>query len=104
MSTALRKQQEPELPIDPMQTETARIVQLETATETMMAYIGYLNTEISNEEEAEKPNMARLTALQTEMDAVTKERNAVTPSNQMLIDKALYVYAPIMKALDSNDG
>jgi hypothetical protein len=44
MSTALQKQ-DPIFP-EPHETETSKIVMLETATETMMAYIGYLNTEI----------------------------------------------------------
>ncbi|NJL70872.1 MAG: hypothetical protein HC888_04290 [Candidatus Competibacteraceae bacterium] len=99
MSTALRKQ-EPVLP-DPHETETAEIVRLETATETMMAYIGYLNTEIMKEEDKPKPNMLKIQALQDQMDAVSKERKLITPSNKKLIAKAIYVYAPIMKAIDA---
>ena len=97
MSTALRKQ-EPVLP-DPYDTETAAIVRLETATETMMAYIGYLNTEIMKEEDKDKPNLLKIQALQDQMDAVSKERKAITPSNEKLIARSIYVYAPIMKAL-----
>lgn len=97
MSTALPKQ-EPVLP-DPYDTETAEIVRLETATETMMAYIGYLNTEIMKEEEKAKPNLLKIEAMQEQMDAVSKERKAITPSNKKLIARAIYVYAPIMKAL-----
>lgn len=97
MSTRLRKE-EPTLP-DPHDTETARIVRLETATETMMAYIGYLNTEIMKEEDEPKPNQAKLKALSIQKNAVLDERQAITPVNEDLISKAVYVYAPIMKAL-----
>lgn len=84
---------------DPHDTETARIVRLETATETMMAYIGYLNTEIMKEEDEPKPNQAKLKALRIQKNAVLDERQAITPVNEDLISKAVYVYAPIMKAL-----
>lgn len=97
MSTALSKQ-EPVLP-DPYDTETAAIVRLETATETMMAYIGYLNTQIHKEEDQPKPNLLKIQAMQDQMDAVSRERKAITPSNEKLIARAIYVYAPIMKAL-----
>lgn len=97
MSTALQKQ-DPIFP-EPHETETSKIVMLETATETMMAYIGYLNTEIMKEEDQPKPNQAKIQALQDQMDVVSKERKAITPSNEKLIARALYVYAPIMKAL-----
>jgi hypothetical protein len=102
MSTALRKQ-EPVLP-DPHETETAKIVRLETATETMMAYIGYLNTQIHKEEDQVNPNQARIKALQDQKNAVLKERHAITPDDQELIAKALYIYAPIMKAIYASHG
>lgn len=102
MSTALRKQ-EPVLP-DPYDTETAEIVRLETATETMMAYIGYLNTQIHNEEDQDKPNQAKINVLRKQKSIVLEERHSITPDSQELIAKALYVYAPIMKAIYSSHG
>jgi len=96
MSTAVRKQ-EPEAP-GPYDTETGQIVRLEVATETMMSYIGYLNTEIMKEEDQPKPNQARIDALEKQMQTVSSERRAIA-SDEKLIDKAIYVYAPIMKAL-----
>ncbi|CAN5607303.1 hypothetical protein BH11CYA1_BH11CYA1_18310 [soil metagenome] len=97
MSTALRKQ-DSVFP-DPHETETSKIVMLETATETMMAYIGYLNTEIMKEEDAAQPNQSKVKALQEQMDIVSKERKSIRPDHEKLIAKAIYVYAPIMKAL-----
>jgi hypothetical protein len=52
------------------------------------------------EEDKAKPNLLKIQALQDQMDAVSKERKAITPSNEKLIARAIYVYAPIMKALD----
>jgi len=102
MSTALRKE-EPVLP-DPDDTLTAHIVRLETATETMMAYIGYLNTEVHKEEDRPKPNLLKIQALQEQKKIVLEERHAITPDDARLIAKALYIYAPIMKAIYTSHG
>jgi hypothetical protein len=99
MSTAVREQP-PSLP-DPHDTLTGQIVRLETATETMMSYIGYLNTEIMKEEDRTNPNQAKIKALRSQKNVVLDERRAITPDNEELIAKAIYVYAPIMKALDA---
>jgi hypothetical protein len=76
--------------------ETAR---LEAATETLAAYIGYLNCEIDTEQEKVEPNPERITALEHELDIVLGERRALTPSNRDIINRALYVYAPILKPM-----
>jgi hypothetical protein len=102
MSTALRKQ-DPVFP-EPHETETSKIVMLETATETMMAYIGYLNTEIMREEDMAVPNQTKIQALQAQMDVVSKERKAINPDNVKLIAKAVHVYGPILKALYEQNG
>lgn len=100
MTSAIRRQ-EP-TPTDPQDTVTAQIVRLETATETMAEYIGYLTNEILNEEDQAQPNAARIRALQAQLDAVLDEKHSITSDNQDLIAKALYIYAPIMKALDAS--
>ncbi len=86
-----------------IETETMKIARLETATETIMAYAGYLNTQIFNEEKKSGPNQAKIQALREEKEAVLLERRTMRPANEKLIAKALYVYAPIMKALHAND-
>ena len=78
--------------------ETAR---LETATETHAEYIGYLNCEIDTEQEKVEPNPERITALEHELDIVLGERRALTPSNRDIINRALYVYAPMLKPMQS---
>lgn len=102
MSTALRKQ-EPVLP-GPQETETAAIVRLETATETMMAYIGYLNAQIHAEEDQVCPSQAKIQALRDQKNMVLEERHAITADDHRLIAKALYIYAPIMKAIYASHG
>lgn len=97
MSTVLRKDEQ-ELP-DYRETETHKIVQLETATETMMAYVGYLNTEIMKEQDLPSPNQSKIDALEEQLQTVLKERHAILPDDEKLIAKAIYIYAPIMKAL-----
>ena len=100
MSTALRREEENNFEAEP--TETAKIVRLETATETIMAYVGYLTNEILAEEDQEQPNSQRIRALRDQKQVLLSERKAIAPDDETLIAKALYVYAPIMKALDKN--
>lgn len=101
MSATVRKQLQPQ---DPHETETGKIVRLETATETMMAYIGYLNTQILNEEDQPHPNETKLKALELQKNVLLDERKAIMPDSEELIAKAIYVYAPIMKALYAGNG
>lgn len=84
------------------ETESMKIARLETATETLMAYIGYLNTQIFNEEKLTNPNKAKIQALEEQIQVVLSERSAIRPDNEKLIARAIYVYAPIMKALYAN--
>lgn len=97
MSTALKKEI-PNRPERPM-TELEKTAELETATETMAAYIGYLNTQIVNEENQETPNQGKLKALEAQKSQVLKERREMRPDNYELIARAIYIYGPIMKAL-----
>ncbi len=77
--------------------ETAR---LEAATETLAEYnIGYLNSEIDAEQDKAEPNAGRIEALEHEMEIVIDERRAITPDNLGLINRALYVYAPLLKPM-----
>jgi hypothetical protein len=76
--------------------ETAR---LETATETLAAYIGYLTNQILAEQDMAKPNAERIKALEHECDFVVSERRAITPDNYDLINRAIYIYAPHLKLM-----
>ena len=76
--------------------ETARI---EAATETLVYYNVYLNCEIDTEQEKVEPNPERITALEHELDIVFGERRALTPSYRDIINRALYVYAPMLKPM-----
>lgn len=98
MSTALKKPI-PDSQPEREKTETEKIVELECATETMAAYIGYLTTEIHKEEDQPTPDEEKLRALSAQKNVILDERQAITPDNQDLIAKARYIYGPIMKAL-----
>ena len=71
----------------------------EAATEALAEYIGYLNCEIDAEQEKVGPNPERVTALERELDIVLGERRALTPSNRDIINRALYIYAPVLKRM-----
>ncbi len=76
--------------------ETAR---LEAATETLAEYIGYLHSEIDSEQEKAAPNSERITALERELGIVLGERRTLTPSHRDIINRALYIYAPVLKRM-----
>ncbi len=93
--------------IDQAETEltlTQEIVQLETATETLAAYRGYLLNQIYNEEQQAVPNVMKLKALEAQLNVVVAEQKSITSDNHDLIAKAIYIYAPIMKSLYSSHG
>lgn len=96
MATTLKKSR-PE-PTGPDYRNTGTAVEIEVATEIMMGYVGYLNTQIMNEEALAKPNKERIDAMQTQMKTVFDESNELI-TDRKLVTKALYVYGPIMKAL-----
>lgn len=85
-------------------TLTQEIAELETAIETMAAYVGYLNTLVMQEKREEFPNTAKIDAMKEQMRIVLNERNQMHPDNHKLISRALYVYAPIMKAIYEADS
>lgn len=64
----------------------------------MMHYIGFLSNEIMDEEQQEKPNQGKLDALDKQIKMVYKERESIRSDNYEMINRALYVYAPIVKA------
>lgn len=72
---------------------------LETATETLAEVIGCLSACIGAEEELPAPDLAKLTALRAYQQDVLRERKAIAPGNTAIIDRAIYVYAPWLKAM-----
>jgi len=67
----------------------------------MTDYIGYLRNEIRDEKKITMPDQARIAALEEQCWAIVNERKAITFEDEALIRKALYVYAPFLKALRS---
>ncbi len=87
--------------VQPAHEFVDEVSRYETAAETMAAYIGYLTNQIIREEDKEQPNSHRIRALREEKDIVVRERHEMTPETESLILKALYIYAPFIKALRS---
>ncbi len=86
---------------NPALSPTARNARIETATETLAGYIGYLSTQIRIEKEKPEPNAGRVAALERQRDVVLRERKAFDPDDDAMIDRAIYVYAPFLKAVFS---
>ena len=76
--------------------ETAR---LEATTEPVAEYSGYLDCDTDLEQEQAAPNYERIAALDHELTTVLGERRALTPSNRDIINRALYIYAPVLKRM-----
>lgn len=47
------------------------------------------------------PNAERIIALEHELKIVLRERRSMTPSNHHLINRALCIYAPLLKPMHS---
>ncbi|MBX9690971.1 MAG: hypothetical protein K2Z81_01205, partial [Cyanobacteria bacterium] len=58
--------------------------------------------QILDEEKRSSPNLARIEALREQKEIVLQERRSIRPDNDRMIARAIYVYAPIMKALYTN--
>lgn len=83
------------------QSQIAKTARLETAIEILAEYIGYLNSEIDAEGEKFQPNIERINALESELAILLSERRSLTPINIALINRTLYVYAPILKSISA---
>ena len=79
-------------------SEAAERVQLEIAMETIAEYIGLFNMWITHEEAEEYPNQAKIDMMEAEIASALQERKSLDPDNPQTLHKALYVYAPLLKA------
>jgi len=77
----------------------ATSVMTEVAIDIYSEWIGLLNTEIMNEEEAEHPDVNRIEALNQQLRTVWSERQNFSLDVEASINKALYIYAPILKGM-----
>lgn len=77
----------------------AEMARLETAAETLAESIGYLRSEINSEPEQEARGSAHIAAAESEWAFVFGERRALKSSYRDIINRALYVYAPVLKRM-----
>ncbi len=61
--------------------------------------IGLLRTERLNEQKKSSPNQEKIQTLKKQQNAIIDERDTMLLDNDELIDKAIYVYAPTVKAI-----
>lgn len=72
--------------ITPMSlSPTARNARIETATETLAGYIGYLSTQIRIEKQETDPNAGRIAALERQVGMLLDERKAFHPDDEEMI-------------------
>jgi hypothetical protein len=84
---------------DRRDTLTARNTRFETAVEILAGYTGYLRNEIRAEKQKESPDSARVAALDEQCSQLLDERKRITFEDTDLINKVLYVYGMVLKAL-----
>lgn len=88
-----------EMSNDYKENSLERLDRYEGACNVMATYIGLLRTERLDERKKETPDHDKIQALKKQMDTIIDERHAMLPNSEELIAKALYVYAPIVKAM-----
>lgn len=74
-------------------------VDFEVAVESLAAYLGWLDREIHRESLLATPNEVKLLALRVERDRIVHERKRITPERLDLVGRAVFVYAPFVKAV-----
>jgi hypothetical protein len=73
------------------------LVDCEVASEIYAEYIAFCAKELAEEKEAKFPNEGKVEALESQIRELKREKLSITVDNYAVINKALYVYAPLLK-------
>lgn len=69
-----------------------KTAQLEAATEAVAAALGGISSQIMQEEEKESPDLDLIKEMESKMDAIQRERNALDPDDAAQIQSLLNKY------------
>ena len=79
----------------------SELMDYEIAKDRINSFACYCSRKISEEEQKDSPDQARIKALEAYGAALRKEHKFMSMEDQDLIDKSKYIYGPILKALTS---
>lgn len=74
-------------------------VALEIAMETLAEYKAFFFKRLLEEEEKDSPDGVKIAVLKEEIRKVREERKALNPGDVSTLYRALYIYAPLLKAV-----
>ncbi len=72
-------------------------IDCEVASEVIAEYFAFCAKEMSDELDNLQPNQEKLDALEAQLLELKKEKRAISVESPEVINKALYVYAPLLK-------
>lgn len=72
-------------------------IDCEVAVEVIAEYFAFLAKELADEKENPSPNLEKIEALETQLLELKREKMSIGVDNSAGINKALYVYAPLLK-------
>ena len=72
-------------------------IDCEVAAEVYAEYLAFCAKQLAEERGAEFPNERKIEALETQVRELKRDKLSIGIDNTAVIDKALYVYAPLLK-------
>lgn len=72
-------------------------VDCEVALEVYAEYLAFCAKQLAEERDSESPNQEKIDALQAQVRELKREKLSLGIDNGAVINKALYVYAPLLK-------
>lgn len=72
-------------------------VDCEVASAVIAEYFAFCAKQLSEEKDNDSPNPEKIQALETQLRELKKEKMSIGVANAAVINKALYVYAPLLK-------
>lgn len=72
-------------------------IDCEVAAEVFAEYLAFCARELAAERDVEFPNTEKIGALEKQVRELKREKMSIGLENTELINKALYVYAPLLK-------
>jgi hypothetical protein len=72
-------------------------IDCEIAAEVFAEYLAFCARELAAERDVESPNTEKIAALENQVRELKREKMSIGIEHTELINKALYVYAPLLK-------
>ena len=72
-------------------------IDCEVASEVIAEYLAFCAKGLAEERDAEFPDPEKIQALETQVRELKREKISIGLDNSAVINKSLYVYAPLLK-------